>query len=85
MLAQRQQRHRDRRRDLYGSPANQSGDGIYYEAAPEATLSFPIDPRFEQTITFGPTPSLVVGGVGHHHRNRHIRPARSLELQSPNR
>jgi uncharacterized repeat protein (TIGR01451 family) len=43
--------------------ANQAGNAGY-DPAPEATQSFPIGGAAPQTITFGPAPSLVVGGTG---------------------
>jgi len=42
--------------------ANQAGNA-YFDPAPQATLSFLIDPHLAQTITFGAAPSLVVNGV----------------------
>jgi hypothetical protein len=43
--------------------ANQAGN-LYYDPAPQATITISIDPHHAQVITFGPAPALVVGGVG---------------------
>lgn len=40
------------------------GGTIYYDPAPEKTITFRIGPPASQTITFGPAPAVVVAGVG---------------------
>jgi hypothetical protein len=43
--------------------ADQAGS-VYYDPAPQKTITFRIGPPVAQTITFGAAPSVVVGGVG---------------------
>jgi alpha-tubulin suppressor-like RCC1 family protein len=43
--------------------ANQAGND-YYDPAPQATQTFIIGDKQSQTITFGPAPTIVVGGTG---------------------
>ncbi len=40
------------------------GGTVYYDPAPEKTITFRIGPPASQTITFGPAPAVVVAGVG---------------------
>lgn len=43
--------------------ADQAGNA-YYEPAPQVTQTFRVGPPRQQTITFGPAPSVMVSGVG---------------------
>jgi alpha-tubulin suppressor-like RCC1 family protein len=49
--------------DICTIAANQAGNASY-DPAPQATQSFAIGGPASQTITFGPAPTIVVGGTG---------------------